>query len=284
MENNGLYHIGAYFPEFLDAGTWRDTAMQRLRFELDYQVYPDGAQIELTSGYHQVSLRNFVMTLRTALRNGLGLPTDYQSKLERMYHYNLYVAFPDLRMPAVNDGGSTDIRSSMREGFEFFPHRTDFQWAATDGAAGVPPQEVSSSFPWAGHFVMRAGWGAGDAALFFDGGPYGYGHQHEDKLNIILHAHGRVHIADPGNYQYDTSKWRAYILGTRSHNTIVVDGKEQHRKGRPRDQYIATRPEPHTFLTRDRFDYASASYDEGSGPDRDRTADPSSSSGPTSSS
>ena len=45
--------------------------MQSLYEELDEQVYPDGAQIELSSGYHQVSLRNFVMALAIARLNDL---------------------------------------------------------------------------------------------------------------------------------------------------------------------------------------------------------------------
>jgi hypothetical protein len=34
--------------------------MKWLYEELDNQVYPDGVQIELSSGYHHVSLNNFL--------------------------------------------------------------------------------------------------------------------------------------------------------------------------------------------------------------------------------
>jgi heparinase II/III-like protein len=60
MEANGLYHVGALFPEFTDARPWRDTALGRLYRELDVQVYPDGAQIELAPGYHGVIIQNFL--------------------------------------------------------------------------------------------------------------------------------------------------------------------------------------------------------------------------------
>ena len=271
MEANGLYHIGAYFPEFKASSEWRDTAMKRLRQEMDLQMYPDGAQIELTSGYHHVSLGNFVMAYRAALRNDLPVPEDYLASLERAYHYSLYVSSPDLRMPAVNDSGSYDIRSAMREAHGFFPERTDFEWAATDGKSGTPPAPSSTAFPYAGYFVMRSGWDVNDPCLLFDGGPYGYGHQHEDKLNVILYAHGRVLIADPGNYQYDTSEWRRYMLSSWSHNTVTVDGMGQHRKGKPREQYIVSEPLPHTWIGGPGFDYVSAAYDEGYGPEEDRT-------------
>jgi len=271
MESNGLYHVGVFFPEFKAAETWRKTAMERLYGELDKQVYPDGAQVELSSGYHQVSLRNFVLALRFGRLNGQEIPNDYLAKLERMYHYDLYMAMPNLKMPALNDGGWTDIRPLMEEGFAFFPGRADFQWAATEGREGTRPETASCAFPYAGHFVMRAGWEAGDPYLFFDGGPFGYGHQHEDKLNIVVYSHERVHVTDPGNYQYDTSKWREYILSTRAHNTVMVDGMEQHLRGQSRDRYLVSEPLPHTWITELAFDYASASYAEGYGPERDRT-------------
>ncbi len=271
MEANGLYHIGAYFPEFSDSGNWRETAMARLRQEIDLQMYPDGAQIELASGYHHVSLRNFVLAYRTALLNDLDVPADYLASLEKAYNYSLYVSLPDLRMPAVNDSSAYDVRSAMREAHEFFPTRKDFEWAATEGASGEPLDASSTVFPYAGHFVMRSGWEPGDSGMFFDGGPYGYGHQHEDKLNIILHAHGQTLIADPGNFQYDTSEWRRYMLSSWSHNTVIVDGMGQRQQGKPREEYIVSEPLPHTWLTEPGFDYVSAVYDEGYGPDIDKS-------------
>ena len=271
MEANGLYHIGVYFPEFTESSSWRETAMRRLRQEIDLQVYPDGAQIELTSGYHHVSLRNFVLAYEAARHNDLEVPPDYLAGLERMYHYSLYVSFPDLRMPAVNDSDEYPILSAMREAHEYFPDRSDFTWVATEGASGTPLDPSSTAFPYAGHFVMRSGWDPDDPCLFFDGGPYGYAHQHEDKLNVILYGHGRILIQDPGNYQYDTSEWRTYMLSTWSHNTITVDGQGQQRKGRPKQDYVIDGPLPHTWVSQPDFDYASAAYDDGYGPDVDRT-------------
>ena len=208
MESNGLCHIGVMFPEFKEAGDWRKTAVERMYAELDNQIYPDGAQIELTTGYHQVSLHNFVGLMRIARLNEADMPADYLAKLEIMYHYNLYASMPDGRLPGLNDGSELSIRRSMEEGFGYFPYRKDFQWSATGGANGERPTEVSYAFPYAGHFVMRSGWDKDDRYLLMDAGPFGYGHQHEDKLSFVLYAHGKVHVTDPGNYAYDSSQWR----------------------------------------------------------------------------
>ena len=271
MQANGQYHVGALFPEFKEAESWCEIAMQSLYEELDAQVYPDGAQIELSSGYHQVSLRNFVMAYAVAHLNDLPVPKDYVDKLERMYHYDLYLAMPNLLLPALNDGGQTDISTYLRGGFKFFPQRSDFEWAATGRAEGKRPETLSYAFPYAGHFAMRTGWDPEDLYLFFDGGPFGYGHQHEDKLNIMVYAYGRVHVVDPGNYPYDSSQWRTYVLSTRAHNTVMVDGLEQNQRGKPREEYVVSEPLPHTWISEEKHDYVAASYDLGYGPDRDQT-------------
>ena len=265
MEANGLYHLGVLFPEFKESAEWRRVAMERLHKELDTQVYPDGAQVELSSSYHQVSLRNFVMAYNLGQLNGQPIPPDYVEKLERLYDYDLYVAMPNLKMPALNDGGWTYVRPWMKNALEFFPERKDFQWAASEGNEGERPSTLSTAFPYAGHFVMRSGWDEKDAYLLFDGGPFGYGHQHEDKLNIVVYSGGRVHLTDPGNYPYDDLKWRRYVLSTRAHNTVLVDGLEQNQRGGAPVDYIVDCPLPHTWVSGEAFDYASASYGEGYG-------------------
>jgi hypothetical protein len=271
MESNGLFHIGVMFPEFEEAKSWRKTAVERMYAELDNQIYPDGAQIELTTGYHQVSLRNFVGLMRIATLNDMDMPEDYLNKLEKMYHYNLYASMPNKRLPGLNDGSEVDIHRSMEEGFGYFPHRLDFQWAATDGEKGKVPEENSYAFPYAGQFVMRSGWYEDDRYLLIDAGPFGYGHQHEDKLSFVLYAYGKVHVVDPGNYAYDSSQWRRYIISTYAHNTILVDEQPQNRRRLPRDTYVVEEPLPNKWISEAEYDYLVGDYHEGYGREGDTT-------------
>jgi hypothetical protein len=124
--------------------------------------------------------------------------------------------------------------------------------------------------PYAGWAIMRTGWGPQDSYLLFDAGPYGSGHQHEDKLHLILHANGKTLLADPGNYSYDASDWRRYVLSTRAHNTVLVDVLEQNR-ARARDTWVAKEPTTSPWVTGEGFDYAEGTYADGYGPDGDRT-------------
>ncbi len=275
MEMNGLYHVGVLFPEFKEAFDWRDFAANRLFEELDAQVYPDGAQCELTPGYHCVALRNFEGLWRLAKLNGLKFPKGYLKKLERMYAYIMYMSTPGRDNPPFNDSWHVDVRKWLKQGAEYFPRRRDFAWFASDGRRGEKPTGVSHAFPHAGYLVMRSSWRRDALYCAFDVGPFGAGHQHEDKLNFELYAYGRRLIADAGSYAYDASPWRTYVLSHRGHNVVAVDGAEQHRRGAA-ETYLAKEPHDCIWHTSAGFDYAEGSFGElegeGFGPERKQAA------------
>lgn len=265
MESNGLATIGILLPEMKEATEWLETGLERQYAELDNQVYPDGSQIELTTGYHQVSLNNFLGLASTAILNEVPLPGDYYDKLRRMFEYNLYVQMPNGRTPALNDGGASGIVRSMETAFELYKDPL-FEWAATQGKQGTPPDHTSHYFPYAGQMVMRSSWEPDARYLVMDAGPYGFGHQHEDKLSLMMYAFGKIHLVDPGNYAYDSSVWRKYTIDTPAHNTVMVDGQPQRRRRRPRETYLVDEPlATNVWRTSDRLDYGAGQYDEGYG-------------------
>lgn len=265
MEGSGLYHVGVLFPEFRAAPEWRTTASQWIHRELNDQVYPDGVQIELSSDYHHVSLENFVAVYKIARLNHTDLPADFLKRLEKMYDFDVFGAMPDRRLPGVQDGGYHDVRHALAEAAGFFPDRADFRWYATGGREGKPPAETSHAFPWAGYYAMRSGWDADARWLWFDGGPFGYGHQHEDKLQIVVEAYGKLLLVDPGNFTYERSKWREYFIDSFSHNVVLVDEQPQRRRGAPRETYIARQPATAIWKTGADMDYVEATFDENFG-------------------
>jgi hypothetical protein len=267
MEGNGLYHVGVLFPEFKDAAAWRDTAAGWIYNEMNNQVYPDGVQIELSSGYHHVSQSNFLAVYKIAKLNDVALPADFLKRLEKTYDFDVYGAMPDRSLPGVQDGGYYPVRRALEEAATLFPARKDFLWYATDGKQGTPPAETSHAFPYAGYYVMRSGWQPDACWLWFDGGPFGYGHQHEDKLEIIVTAYGKRFLVDPGNYTYERSKWRSYFIDSPSHNVVLVDGQPQRRRGRPREEYVVKEPLPHVWESKAAYDYVEAVFDENFGGD-----------------
>jgi len=270
MEANGLYHVGALFPEFTEAKLWRETALGRLHRELDKQVYPDGAQIELAPGYHGVALRNFLGPVDLVPLTGFEVPGDYLAKMEKMFAYFLDSMQPDRTTPPLNDSGAGSVMGYLKRGTRLFPQRADFRWVATDGKEGQPPDHTSHEFPFAGQFIMRSGWERDALWLCMDGGPYGFGHQHEDKLSVILSAFGRPLLVEGGTYTYDASEWRRYVLSSRAHNVVLVDGLEQNRRRAPTETFVVKTPLPHVWESNGTFDHAAAMYEEGWGPEARR--------------
>lgn len=264
MEASGLFAVGVMFPEFKAAPVWFQTALSRLYKHLDAQVYPDGAQMELTTSYHCVSLGNFLRPWKLAKLNGIVLPPDYLGKLQRMYDFLLYMTMPDGNVPGVNDADDFAVSPILQEGHTLFPARSDLLYVATGGRSGERPEHLSYQFPYAGYYVMRSGWHAADKYLLFDGGPFGLSHQHEDKLSFVVYAGGRTLIHDPGNYAYDTSVWRRHFISSYAHNVVLVDGQGQNRRARP-DTHVTDAPLENRWISELSYDYAEAAYREGFG-------------------
>ncbi len=259
-EMKGLFFLGVLFPEFSEAARWRDMAAQTLTGQLSRQVYPDGVQFELSTTYHKIAYENFLDVCRLARLNGVALPAVYSRRLEHMLDYMLYAAMPNGVLPALNDAGPIPIAGTMERALAVFPARADFRWAATWGRLGTRPQGKGRVFPYAGQVVMRTGWHHQDAYVLFDAGPFGYGHQHEDKLSFVFYAHGKPLVIDPGNFDYDDSRWRRYFTGPAAHNTVLVDGTGQKRAGAPRKAYVVHKPVSLDCKFTPSLDYARADF------------------------
>lgn len=267
MEMNGLAQIALLYPQFRDRDEWRSYAFDRLIEELESQVYPDGFQFELTTNYHQVVIRNYEWLWDVYDAYGETVPAAFGQALEKMHEVNVRLMMPDGRLPDLNDGAWLPVAPLMKGAVKRYPERSEFEWAASEGKTGSPPAESSWAFPYAGYFVMRNNWTSQAVWGFFDGGPFGFAHQHEDKLNLLVHGHGRLLLTEAGDYAYDTSEMRRYVLSTRGHNTIRVDRQDQNRRRTfNREAVRLDEPAPATWRSDATFDMAEAVYDEGYGP------------------
>ncbi|MCK5853525.1 alginate lyase family protein, partial [bacterium] len=263
VESNGLVDLGMYFPEFKDAKKWVDTGFRRLSNQMDLQIYPDGVQHELASGYHYYCLRSFYKAYDVALKTGTSIPLDYTNTLEKMYEYLMYISSPARMAPPCNDSGRFSVGDATKIGAETFK-RQDMLYIATNGKEGIEPQKTSLQFPYAGQSVMRSDWSPQSWYLFFDAGPTGVNHQHEDKLHISVSAFGRIFLTDGGKGSYIPNKWRRYLISTQAHNTIIIDGQSQQRIPQKKTHRTET-PLINQWISNDKMDFASGTYSSGYG-------------------
>lgn len=232
VESQVVATLGVLFPEFRRAHIWQEEGYHRLIAEIQRQVYPDGAHYELSAGYHCMSGQGFAGPYELAQLNGIPLPAVYGERLRGMFDYIWKLARPDGTCPSHNDSGGIRGRHHdfVRRGARLFNDPV-MEWFGTEGRAGTPPTITSHGFLDAGQLIMRSGWSPQDRWLFFDVGPYGAGHQHEDALSFELYSDGTLFLCDPGIASYMLEDWTAHQRDTAAHNTIMLDGRPQNRRG-----------------------------------------------------
>lgn len=227
MELLGLATASVAWPEFRDAQAWFNYAIQRILPEMERQVYPDGAQKELSTSYHRVALNCFERFLDLADSAGKDVPQSFRDGVERMYNYLAYSVRPSGYGPLNNDSDFRNTGMIVQARAERL-NRPDWTYIATNGFRGTRPDGPPSTlFPWAGHFITRSGWDANAHWAFFDIGPLSIGHSHYDKLHLSISAYGRDILVDGGRYTYNPGAWRTYFKGSPSHNVLLIGGAGQ---------------------------------------------------------
>ena len=267
IEMTGLYSVGALYPEFKEAKEWRTIAIDKLYAEETEQFLPDGAQYELSTGYHNGTIASTLQVAKLAKQVGRfdELPAGYVSGIRRAYDYDLYLMAPDRTLPKFNDSWVCNIKDILRGALDFFPDCAEYQWVGSDGTQGHPPVETSHAFPWAGFYAMRSGWERNANYGVLRAGPLGYGHTHQDKLDFLLWPYGRELLFASGGGNYEQSPWRSYAIDTYSHNCVLVDGKAQRQQTKDRMANVSKAPIDSGWESTPDYDFVTGVYDKGYG-------------------
>jgi heparinase II/III-like protein len=252
--------IGAIWPEFKKSKKWIQISIQHLTPELlNLQVYPDGAQKELTHHYHYVAAINFEHLRLMVIKSGQKVSDEYFKRLQAMWNYYFQVIRPDGYGLLNNDSDRDFVKPRAKKLSKVY-NRADWEYIGSNGDTGDQPKDVSNVFPWAGQLIMRSNWTSDAHWAFFDFGPFGIGHQHKDKLHLSISAYGRDLLVDGGRYRYINDIWRKkYFRASSSHNTIMIDGKGQKAYQKSVKQPIDSQ----FFEITPEFDYAKGIYSAG---------------------
>lgn len=251
----GLLITSLLFPEWKESDRFRTIAIGRLNREMEQQVNEDGSQKELSPWYHNVSLDCFRRALDVASFAKVDLGTNFKRKLHAMYRFNLSMMDQHGNVPMFNDGLPFNALPTLKVAADLFEDPL-LRFAASGGKKGGERPTETAWLPDAGYAVFRSGWGPDDFTFWFDAGPPGIAHWHEDRLGVILSVAGDELLTEAGHCIYDSSPWRFYALGTTSHSTVTVDGKQQHAGG-------DSRPVRNRWVSTPLFDLCEGVYDAG---------------------
>lgn len=224
-----LLVVGHNLPEHPESASWRRTGIERLEVMRTTNIDADGVNIEISPFYHM-----FVLGLVTQIGAWLSvhepsIAPGWESTKRAMIRYLAYVTQPNGRLPTLGATGSTIVPNQdplIYGPLSAIDH--EFAWVWSRGEGGTPPRQRAALFPTAGLFVLRAPKAAPEQTFVtFDSGVYRTDHSHLDALSTTIYSDGAALVPDAGLFTYNPGKDYDYFHGTRAHNTVVVDGKDQ---------------------------------------------------------
>ncbi len=236
-----MFLVGVSFPELRDHAELIGTSRSLLTENLLKDFAPDGVHVELSAHYHQITLETALAFFELARLNDIALIPELGERLHRALEFSLYIAWPDGRMPLINDSDDGDHLAVLHQGARLFGDER-LLWAASGGRAGEVPAAPGHHFDRCGYFTLSDSWGidadsyARRQHVFYDCALLGEGsHSHYDLFNFTYFAGGEPLVVDPGRYTYnaepgaDGIDWRREFKSTRYHNTVAIDGLDQTR-------------------------------------------------------
>lgn len=167
----------------------------RLKRFVEERFYYDGSWGEGAPSYAAQTINGLRAVLRA---HGEAAEPGELQQADRAF---AKLRFPDGRRVPVHDTWWTDRDSPLRESRPFL--------LPALGHAGLAGG--SGNEQWQAHLTWAGG----------------YGHQHADRLSVMLWGRGRELLSDLG---YTHTRYRAWTLATAAHNTVVIDERNQEMR------------------------------------------------------
>lgn len=252
----GLIALGVFFRNTEFGRHWLSWGTVNLEREMQMQVCADGVDYEKSTSYQRLVVELFYTATILCNKNSVQLSPAFMKRLENMLEFILHYVRPDGSIPLFGDADDgrlfrfivdediNDHRHALSVGALLFG-RPDFKNAAGKfhqdslwlyGGEGFEKHQMlqgetnppgSRAFPDGGFYIMR-----GERVhVMIDTGEIGMGgmggHGHNDTLSFEYWIKGDPLVVDSGTYAYtfDVAA-RQELRSTKSHNTVVVDGKE----------------------------------------------------------
>ncbi len=234
FEAQRIVYAGAFFPEFKEAASWRESGINTLNREIKKQVYTDGGHYELDPHYHLAAINIFCKALRMADVNGFRqeFPAAYVATVKHMIEFYSNVCFPDYSNPCFSDaklGNRSAEVGNYQDWLKIFPDCEWIRYYATEGREGSPLSHLSHGALDSGFFTFRNGWKQDATVMVVKAGPKGEWHCQPDNGTFELWFNGRNLFPDSGSYVYagddEVMKLRNWFRQTSVHNTLTLDEK-----------------------------------------------------------
>jgi len=193
----------------------------------------NGVEVE-NSPFYQVYVLGLVYQIaQWAKQYEPELAPAYSEAATKMLTFTADVTQPNGYLPMLGATATTYMPSQDPNVYgPMAAADSEFDFAFTKGAHGTPPPDGTVLFPISGLFLMRSVLGTpsnlpNQTFVTFNAGTYRTSHSDLDALGITMYSNGLTVLPTSGLYTYTEEPELEYYHGTRSHNTVVVDGKDQ---------------------------------------------------------
>jgi len=244
-----LYLAGIFFPSMPGAAVWKSKGKAWFEEEIAYQVYEDGTFLQFSMNYHRIVAQLLTWGIALSEKNGERFSdVVYDRARKSLVFLRTCMVEENGWLPnyGANDGalffklGNAHFRDyrpqlqalasvlGMKAGLD--SHYEDVQWYELT----KPPMDEwlpangIHTFTKGGYYIIREP----DTLTFIKCGSYKDRPSQADNLHLDLWYKGENILPDAGSYKYNTDeKTMRYFSGTRSHNTVMLDDKDQMLKG-----------------------------------------------------
>lgn len=243
-----LYLSCLFFPSMPYTAIWSKKAKKWLEEEIAYQIYEDGTFLQYSMNYHRVVVQLLTWAIVLSEKMGERLADIVYSRARLSVQFLRtcmidengmlpnYGANDGALFFKLNDADYRDYRPTLQALAAALkmdiglPASEDSLWygLTNDTTETWMPTEGTHSFEDGGYYIMREP----DTLTFIKCGGYKDRPQHADNLHLDVWYKGENILIDAGSYKYNTdAETIRYFSGTASHNTIMLDDKDQMLKG-----------------------------------------------------
>ena len=257
-ELTGLWVVCKVFDLGDEGGKWSSLAKTELIKESTKQVFKDGVSKEQASYYHLWVADYLLLVWLIGQHYGDSFDDAFRERITLMCQFLMDIKPSGGLVPQIGDSDDGHVvvfnplndSDPYEEFIKSVTSLSDSEHSSPDDRSdkafwykqilGEAPGDISnllkprknhlsvSEYRHGGYTILRDDY----AHVVFDSGTLGYpsiaAHGHADALSFCMAVKGFWCLVDTGTYCYHTEQdWRNYFRGTSSHNTVVINGKNQ---------------------------------------------------------
>lgn len=248
-ETLALYLAGLFYPSMPGADQWKKKGKAWFEQEIAYQVYEDGTFLQFSTNYHRIVVQLLTWGITLSEKNGERFSDVVYDRARKSLQFLStcmvkengwlpnYGANDGALFFKLSDSHYRDYRPQLEAlaktlgislGYDQSFEDVDWYGLTNPTTETMIPKDGPHSFPNGGYYIIRED----DSLTFIKCGSHKDRPSQADNLHIDIWYKGENILPDAGSYKYNTDdKTIRYFSGTQSHNTVMLDDKDQMLKG-----------------------------------------------------